>query len=49
MIEEMIKTCEELIIKHKAMGDDAAVRATEVMIAELRECLCKETYLRTML
>jgi hypothetical protein len=43
VIEEMIKTCEALIVKHKAMGDDAAVRATEVMIAELRECLCEET------
>jgi len=37
MIEDMIKAIEANIVKYKAMGDDAAVKAAEVMIAELQE------------
>ena len=39
MIEDMIQACEANIVKYKAMGDDAAVKATEQMIAELKELL----------
>jgi len=37
MIEDMIKAVEANIVKYKAMGDDAAVKAAEEMIAELKE------------
>ena len=37
MIEDMIKAIEANIVKYKAIGDDAAVKAAEVMIAELKE------------
>ena len=37
MIEDMIKAVEANIVKYKAMGDDAAVKAAEKMIAELQE------------
>jgi len=39
MIEDMIQAVEENIVKYKAMGDDAAVKAAEGMIAELKELL----------
>lgn len=37
MIEDMIKAVEANIVKYKAMGDDAAVKAAEKMIGELKE------------
>mgnify|MGYP001031710124 CR=1 FL=1 len=37
MIEDMIKAVEANIVKYKAMGDDAAVKAAEKMIDELKE------------
>ena len=39
MIEDMIKACEANIVQFKKMGDGAAVKATEQMIAELKEYL----------
>ena len=39
MIEDMIKAVEANIVKYKAIGDDAAVKAAEGMIAELKELL----------
>jgi hypothetical protein len=38
-IENMIAACEENIVKYKAIGDDAAVKAAEGMIADFQECL----------
>ena len=37
MIEDMIKAIEANIVKYKAIGDDAAVKAAEMMIVELKE------------
>jgi len=39
MIEDMIQAVEANLVKYKAMGDDAAVKAAEGMIAELKELL----------
>ena len=39
MIEDMIQACEANIVQFKKMGDDSAVKATEQMIAELKELL----------
>ena len=43
MIEDMIQAVEANIVKYKAMGDDAAVKVAEGMIAELKEYLLRET------
>jgi len=38
-LEEMIKACEANLAEQKELGDEDAVRATEGMIAELKEYL----------
>ena len=37
MIEDIIKAVEANIVNYKAIGDDAAVKAAEEMIAELQK------------